>query len=117
MATHSGLTRWRTFKPQTFEDVVDDDEGKGKKEVFWGNKSIDEDWYKRVVQENVNRNEDNFIYSVPFEISGYEYDTMITSINAIFVTAEGKKSPVAAVGVQFNHQRMFKLFKETTGKV
>ncbi|XP_044255106.1 voltage-dependent calcium channel subunit alpha-2/delta-3-like [Tribolium madens] len=116
MATHSGLTRWKSLQPQTFEEVVDDDEGKGKKEVFWGNRSIDEDWYKRAVQENFNRNEDHFIYSVPFEISGYEYNTMITSINAIFVTAEGKKSPVAAVGVQFNHRRMLDVFNQTTAK-
>jgi hypothetical protein len=113
MATHSGLTRWKVLKPPRFD--ADEEESKGKKEVFRGNRSIDEDWYKRVVEENLNsRDEEMFIYSVPFEISGYENDTMITSTKAIFVMAEGKKSPVAAVGVQFNYREMHRRFNKTT---
>lgn len=62
IATRSGLTRWRTYTKNEDEDETNDFE------MLYPN-SIDEEWYRRAVEENYN-SEDTFIYSVPFEISG-----------------------------------------------
>ncbi|RZB66645.1 voltage-dependent calcium channel subunit alpha-2/delta-3-like, partial [Asbolus verrucosus] len=116
LSTHSGLTRWKIFNLQVKEKHYDD---KGERENLWGKRSIDEDWYKRAVEESINKEgkeEDLFIYSAPFETSGYEYDNMITSTSAIFVNAKGKKTPVAVVGLQFNYRTMNQIYKNITTK-
>ncbi|KAK9873044.1 hypothetical protein WA026_020780 [Henosepilachna vigintioctopunctata] len=106
IATRSGLTRWRTFKKNEDEDETNDFE------QIYPN-SIEEDWYKRAVEDNYEK-ENMFIYSVPFEISGYENNTLITGTNAIFVSNGISKIPVATIGLQFNHRTMNYLYKNIT---
>ncbi|KAL3266744.1 hypothetical protein HHI36_010905 [Cryptolaemus montrouzieri] len=108
IATRSGLTRWRTFMKNEDEDETNDFE------LLYPN-SIDEDWYRRAVEENYD-NENMFIYSVPFEISGYENNTMINGTNAIFVSNGITKTPVATIGLQFNHRTMYYLYNNITTK-
>ncbi|CAH1173790.1 unnamed protein product [Phaedon cochleariae] len=108
MATYSGLTRWRMFEDQ--ESIHEEEVDSFEK---WNNKAIDEDWYRRAVELNFE-NEDMFIYSVPFETSGYENNTMITSTKAIFVSNGELRSPVAVIGLQFNHREMYEIYNEIT---
>lgn len=63
IATQSGLTRWRSYNHSDFFE-----EDKDSFEIR-NNKAIDEDWYRRAVEENY-KNDDIYIYSVPFQISG-----------------------------------------------
>lgn len=105
IATQSGLTRWRTFENVSEEDL-DSFETRN-------NRAIDEDWYRRAVEENY-KDESFYIYSVPFETSGFENNTMVTGTKAIFVNNGRRKTPVAVVGLQFNHKAMNKLFEEIT---
>lgn len=42
---------------------------------------------------------------------------MITSTKAIFVEKDDMKTPVAVVGLQFNHRAMYELYNITTKKV
>ncbi|XP_045479597.1 voltage-dependent calcium channel subunit alpha-2/delta-3-like [Harmonia axyridis] len=106
IATRSGLTRWRTYTKNEDEDETNDFE------LLYPN-SIDEEWYRRAVEENY-KNEEMFIYSVPFEISGYENNTMITGTTAIFVGDGIKKTPVATIGLQFNHRTMYNIYNNIT---
>ncbi|XP_050298952.1 voltage-dependent calcium channel subunit alpha-2/delta-3-like isoform X2 [Anthonomus grandis grandis] len=108
LSTSSGLTRWKTFNNGMFQSP------NGQPE-FASNRSIDEDWYQRAVEENL-KNEDMFIYSVPFEISVYENNTMIRGTRAIFVERDNMKFPVAVVGLEFNHQAMYRLYNQITTK-
>ncbi|ENN77795.1 hypothetical protein YQE_05722, partial [Dendroctonus ponderosae] len=62
VSTGSGLTRWKTFNSDTYQNIYGEAEPAN-------DRSTDEDWYQRTVEENF-KNEDMFIYSVPFEISG-----------------------------------------------
>ncbi|KAJ8913962.1 hypothetical protein NQ315_015200 [Exocentrus adspersus] len=107
LATHSGLFRWKTLKEVIESDFVSFEDR--------NNQAIDEDWYRRAVEMNFN-DESIFIYSVPFETSGYEDNTMITSTKAIFVERGESKTPVAVVGLQFNHRAMYELYNITTKK-
>ncbi|CAH0560861.1 unnamed protein product [Brassicogethes aeneus] len=109
LSTHSGLTRWRTFNV-TFVDEDDRDSFETR-----NSRSIDEDWYRRSVEENY-KDERRFIYSVPFEISGYENNTMITGTKAIFLKNGAVKTPIAVVGLQFNHRAMYELYNDITLK-
>ncbi|CAG9864364.1 unnamed protein product [Phyllotreta striolata] len=108
LATYSGLTRWRDFEDisSVREDVEDSFEKRN-------DRAIDEDWYRRAVELNFE-DESKFIYSVPFETSGYENNTMITSTKAIFVEKGDLKSPVAVVGLQFNHREMYEWYNDIT---
>ncbi|XP_066154542.1 voltage-dependent calcium channel subunit alpha-2/delta-3-like isoform X2 [Euwallacea fornicatus] len=108
LSTNSGLTRWKTFNRDIYQNIYDEAEPAS-------NRSIDEDWYQRSVEENL-KNEDMFIFSVPFEISGYENNTMIRGTKAIFVEKGNMKTPVAVVGLEFNHQAMYKLYNSITTK-
>lgn len=108
IATRSGLTRWRTYKKNDDLDETNDFE-------LTNMDTIDEHWYRRAVEENFD-NENMFIYSVPFEISGYENNTMITATNAIFVNNGVSKTPVATIGIQFNHRTMSFLYTTITQK-
>ncbi|XP_060531508.1 voltage-dependent calcium channel subunit alpha-2/delta-3-like [Cylas formicarius] len=108
ISTASGLTRFKFFNSDIFQNVYDEAEPAY-------DKSVDEDWYQRSVEENT-KNGNMFLYSVPFEISGYENNTMIRGTKAIFVEKGGLKTPVAVVGLQFNHQAMFKLYETITRK-
>lgn len=128
LATHSGLFRWKTLKNVTESDMESFEDRNSQ--------AIDEDWYRRAVDMNFN-DESIFIYSVPFEtsgemnhgfffiicrhnspsISGYEDNTMITSTKAIFVEKGDMKTPVAVVGLQFNHRAMYELYNITTKQV
>lgn len=65
MSTNSGLTRWKTFNTAVYQNVYGEQEPAN-------DRSTDEDWYQRSVEENY-KNEDMFIYSVPFEISGIQW--------------------------------------------
>lgn len=62
LSTSSGLTRWKRFNTAVYQNIYGEAEAAN-------DRSIDEDWYQRSVEENL-KNEDMFIYSVPFEISG-----------------------------------------------
>ncbi|KAJ8937035.1 hypothetical protein NQ318_010787 [Aromia moschata] len=105
LATYSGLFRWKTLKDIT--------ESEHKSFEERNNEAVDEDWYRRAVELNF-KNESFYIYSVPFETSGYENNTVITSTKAIFVEKDGMKTPVAVVGLQFNHRAMYRLYNVTT---
>ncbi|KAL1506863.1 hypothetical protein ABEB36_006146 [Hypothenemus hampei] len=108
LSTSSGLTRWKTFNPDYFQNINEEEESAN-------DRSIDEDWYQRSVEENF-KDEDIFIYSVPFQISGYENNTMIRSTKAIFVEKNQMKTPVGVIGLDFNHEVMFKLYNSITTK-
>ncbi|CAG9766981.1 unnamed protein product [Ceutorhynchus assimilis] len=108
VSTSSGLTKWKIFNSAIYQNIYGEEEQAN-------DRSIDEDWYQRTVEENF-KNEDMFIYSVPFEISGYENNTMIRGTKAIFVEKNNMKIPVAVVGLEFNHQAMYKLYNSITTK-
>ncbi|XP_028129613.2 voltage-dependent calcium channel subunit alpha-2/delta-3-like [Diabrotica virgifera virgifera] len=108
LATYSGLTRWRNF--EDINNIREEDEDSFEKR---NNRAIDEDWYRRAVELNFG-DESMFIYSVPWETSGYENNTMITSTKAIFVENGDLKSPVAVVGLQFNHREMYEWYNDIT---
>nr|XP_023014189.1 voltage-dependent calcium channel subunit alpha-2/delta-3-like [Leptinotarsa decemlineata] len=110
LATYSGLTRWRNFVDKDHIQETDKDSF-----AKMNNRAIDEDWYRRAVELNFE-NEDIFIYSVPFETSGYENNTMISSTKAIFASKGKLKTPVAVVGLQFNHREMYEIYNEITTK-
>lgn len=42
---------------------------------------------------------------------------MIRGTKAIFIEQGGEKTPVAVVGLEFNHQAMYKLYNSITTKV
>ncbi|XP_057672266.1 voltage-dependent calcium channel subunit alpha-2/delta-3-like [Diorhabda carinulata] len=110
LATYSGLTRWGNFGDLNNTHEEDEDNFETR-----NNRAIDEDWYRRAVELNY-KDEDMFIYAVPFETSGYEDNTMITSTKAIFVGHGDNRSPLAVVGLQFNHREMYEWYNNITTK-
>ncbi|XP_076250895.1 voltage-dependent calcium channel subunit alpha-2/delta-3-like [Rhynchophorus ferrugineus] len=108
VSTNSGLTRWKIFNSDIYQSTYD------QTEESYG-RGIDEDWYQRSVEENFI-DEDMFIFSVPFEISGYENNTMIRGTKAIFLEKQDLKTPIAVIGLEFNHQAMYKLYNSITTK-
>ncbi|CAH1988428.1 unnamed protein product [Acanthoscelides obtectus] len=105
LSTHSGLTRWKRFN--FIDPIVEPFE---KREV----KAIEEDWYKRSVEFTYDQ--DMFIYSVPFETLANDTTTMITSTKAVFVGEGSSKTPVAVVGLQFNHMKMYEIYSDVVTK-
>ncbi|XP_031340092.1 voltage-dependent calcium channel subunit alpha-2/delta-3-like isoform X2 [Photinus pyralis] len=102
IATHSGLTRWRTIE----DDDVD------PPFITKNNKAIDEIWYKRAVTHSY-ANPKSFIYSVPID-TALDNETLVTGANAIFRESGSKKAAAAVVGFQFNHVVLESIFKKTT---
>nr|CAI5865406.1 unnamed protein product [Callosobruchus analis] len=105
LCTYSGLTRWKRFN--FIDPIVEPFE---KREV----RAIEEDWYKRSVE--LTYDQDMFIYSVPFETLANDTTTMITSTKAIFVGEGSSKTPVAVVGLQFNHMKMYQIYSDVVTK-
>ncbi|KAK4887644.1 hypothetical protein RN001_003915 [Aquatica leii] len=102
LATHSGLTRWRSIYEHEPEFIKTN------------NKAIDEVWYKRSVAYNY-ASPKTFIYSVPLDTE-LDNDTLVTASNAIFRESGARKSPVAVVGFQLNHYLLESIFKKTTSE-
>ncbi|KAF5300024.1 hypothetical protein FQR65_LT09281 [Abscondita terminalis] len=104
LATHSGLTRWRSIYDYEPEFVKTN------------NKAIDEVWYKRSVAYNYG-NPRSFIYSVPLDLE-LDNETLVTASNAIFRESglPVRKSPIAVVGFQMNHYLLESIFKKTTSE-
>ncbi|KAH1021955.1 hypothetical protein HUJ04_011437, partial [Dendroctonus ponderosae] len=57
-----------------------------------------------------------FLVEIRMGGMGYENNTMIRGTKAIFVEKDHVKTPVAVVGLEFNHQVMYKLYNNITTK-
>lgn len=69
LSTYTGLTRWKILNADMLEDERDSfDKG--------NNRSIEEGWYRRAVEMNY-KHPDTFVYSVPFETSGWSNNYLI----------------------------------------
>ncbi|KAF5289107.1 hypothetical protein FQA39_LY15209 [Lamprigera yunnana] len=102
IATHSGLTRWKSIYEQESEFIKNN------------NKAIDEVWYKRSVGYNYVSPR-TFIYSVPIAME-LDNDTYVTATSAVFRENGPRKSPVAVVGFQMTHYLLESIFKKTTSE-
>ncbi|KAF2904367.1 hypothetical protein ILUMI_01825 [Ignelater luminosus] len=91
MATHTGLTRWKSY-------VFNDTEPEF---IRTNNKAIDEIWYKRSIEYNYDSPR-SFIYSVP-SIQRNISESLITATSSVFAETKGLKAPAAVVGFQFDH--------------
>nr|XP_022903680.1 voltage-dependent calcium channel subunit alpha-2/delta-3-like isoform X2 [Onthophagus taurus] len=97
LATHSGLTRWKNIAAKN------EDENHFSKTH---NKTVDEMWYKRTVEENYNDTDtDSFIFSTPLDIEEFnDTEILVTVTNAIFKKGPVGKVPVAVVGYEIMYQ-------------
>ncbi|XP_065211724.1 voltage-dependent calcium channel subunit alpha-2/delta-3-like isoform X3 [Planococcus citri] len=99
ISTHSGLTRWQDFN--NTNGVYHNFRSFGT--VY--NRSIDEIWYKRAVEQHYFEDE-SFVFSIPFK-DDEEQTGLVTASHAIFVKdrkrpkSEAYEAPVAVVGYQF----------------
>ncbi|XP_021933890.1 voltage-dependent calcium channel subunit alpha-2/delta-3-like isoform X3 [Zootermopsis nevadensis] len=103
LATQSGLTRWQLFKGNV--------ESRNFKDSH--TQTIDEVWYQQAV--DLQDETGIFVYSVPFSKSlGYNSDALVTASYAVFT--EDRKVPLAVVGYQFQHLKLFNEFVSITSK-
>ncbi|PNF28750.1 hypothetical protein B7P43_G07780 [Cryptotermes secundus] len=103
LATHSGLTRWQPFQDNT--------ETSDFKETH--THTIDEVWYQRAV--DLQDKGGTFVYSVPFSDGrGDNSSVLVTASYAVFT--EDKKVPLAVLGYQFEHFKLFSEFYSITSK-
>ncbi|VVC36695.1 Hypothetical protein CINCED_3A011455 [Cinara cedri] len=111
VATHSGLTRWMDFEDKSKTPHETDQTHFIEDNIY----SIEEVWYKRAVEYNMENNE-SYVYSVPFENGEPLIHPLVTASQAVFVGKDNKKAAAAVVGYQFRHKALQELFLNITSQ-
>ncbi|CAH2050712.1 unnamed protein product, partial [Iphiclides podalirius] len=109
LATHSGLTRWRTHPPKEHEP---DKSEFGRQ---WP-RAIDEVWYRRAVEQHYVEPL-SYVYSAQLSTARAPLNVstaMVTAAHAVFHGDGHRKAPAAVVGFQFKHERLSEWFENIT---
>ncbi|CAG0883373.1 unnamed protein product [Darwinula stevensoni] len=123
VATRSGLTRWRDYHPV---HLIPNTPGVNipgdfvtefaENDVHWSKvnvRSVEEAWYRKAVDYNMQESEEkSVVFSVPFDAMDYK-NPLVTATRTVILhnpRDPHKKTPVAVVGVQFNHSYFIRQF-------
>ncbi|XP_011153333.1 voltage-dependent calcium channel subunit alpha-2/delta-4 isoform X1 [Harpegnathos saltator] len=104
IATRSGLLRWHEHQ-QSGDST--DEPGFAEKHA----RAMDSSWYKRAVDQH-SVEPDSFVFSVPFDAADTA-DPLVTATHAVFF-GKSHKTPVAVVGLQFQHSSLATHFVNIT---